>query len=162
VTERAARFVDDLRAAEAASADVLGAWIAVCSLEGLRGGLATIAAREATHAELLAERLAELRAPRAAAVRGELRAAAIERFGAAEVSDEEKLALVLARYPDDAAATRPIEDILSELADDPETCEILRLVAAGEAATVAWLRAYRAGLERRTDGRDPRLIPRRL
>jgi hypothetical protein len=162
VTERAARFVDDLRAAEAASAEVLAAWIAVCSLDGLRGGLATIAAREATHAELLAERLAEMHAPRAAAVGSELRAAALGCFGAADVSDEEKLALVLVRYPDDTSAARPIEDILSELGDDPETCEILRLVAAGEAATVAWLRAYRNGLERRAEGRDPRVIPRRL
>src|SRR6266516_2573164 len=51
------RFLDDLRAAEAASAEVLAAWIAVCALDGLRGGLRVIAEREAAHAELLAERL---------------------------------------------------------------------------------------------------------
>ena len=54
------RFLDDLHAAEAASAEVLAAWIAVCALDGLRGGLRVIAEREAAHAELLAERLGEM------------------------------------------------------------------------------------------------------
>jgi hypothetical protein len=77
-----------------------------------------------------------------------VRAAALERFGSERVSDEQKLAALLARYPDDMSATRPITDMLDRLRDDPETREILRLVAEGEAATVAWLRAYHAGLAR--------------
>ena len=36
-----------------------------------------------------------------------------------------------------------------QLDHDLETREILRLVADGEGATVAWLRAYEAGLARR-------------
>jgi hypothetical protein len=142
------RFLDDLRAAEAAAAEVFRAWIAVCTLDGLRGGLRAIAEREAGHAELLAERLRELGASCTATVAEPVRASAIGRFGATGVGDDEKLALFLARYIDDAAATRPIAAVLDQLEDDPETRELLRLVADGEAATVGWLRAYHAGLRR--------------
>ncbi len=143
------RFLDALRAAEAAGAEVLTAWIAVCTLDGLRGGLRAIAEREAAHAELLAERLRELGAACTAAVDEPVRAAALARFGSPAVRDEEKLALVLARYPDDGTVTRPIATVLEQLGDDPETRELLRLVAEGEGATVAWLRAYHAGLAAR-------------
>jgi hypothetical protein len=143
------RFLDALRAAEAAGAQVLEAWIAVCSLDGLRGGLRAIAEREAVHAELLAARLCELGTAPAAELSEAVRAAALACFGSAAVSDEEKIALVLARYPDDSAATRPIAGMIRELSDDPETCELLRLIGDGEAATVAWLRAYHDGLARR-------------
>ena len=142
------RFLDDLCAAETASAEVLGAWIAVCTLDGLRGGLRVIAEREATHAELLAERLREMGSTPGAALAEPVRAAALERFGSAQLSDEQKLGLLLARYPEDASAARPITDVLASLDHDLETREILRLVAEGEAATVAWLRAYHAGLAR--------------
>ncbi len=148
------RFLDDLRAAEAASAEVLAAWIAVCALDGLRGGLRVIAEREAAHAELLAERLGEMGAAPSAALAEPVRAAAIERFGSAALPDEQKLATLLARYPEDTSATRPITDVLDHLDDDLETREILRLVAEGETATIAWLRAYHAGLVR------PALAPR--
>ena len=142
------RFLDDLRAAEAASAEVLAAWIDVCALDGLRGGLRVIAEREATHAELLAERLGEMGVAPSALLAEPVRSAALERFGSGRVSDEQKLASLLARYPDDASATRPITQILDRLPHDPETREILRLVAEGEAATIAWLRAYHAALAR--------------
>ena len=140
---RVARFLDDLRAAEAASAEVLSAWIAVCEHDELRGGLRVIAEREAGHAELLAERLRELGWPCTAALATSTLAAAVARFGSAVVADEEKLDAVLARYPDDADATRPIFHLAEELEQDPETREALRLIADGEGATFAWLRAYR-------------------
>ena len=146
--EWVARFLDDLHAAESAAAEVLGAWISVCRLDGLRGGLRAIAEREAAHAELLAERLRELGLPCEATLGEPIRANALARFGSNSVPDEEKLALVVARYPDDASATRPITAIVDQLAHDVETREILRLVAEGEGATIAWLRAYHAGLER--------------
>jgi hypothetical protein len=140
------RFLDDLRAAELAASEVVAAWIAVCALDGLRGGLRAIAEREGAHAALLAERLGELGGTCTARVAEPVRTAALARFGSPAVSDEEKLGLVVARYPDDAAATRPINRVLDELDDDPETFELLRLVADAEAATVAWLRAYHSGL----------------
>jgi hypothetical protein len=141
--ERVVHFLDDLRAAEAASAEVARAWLAVCTADELRGGLRVIAEREAAHAELLAERLQELGAPCTAVLAEPMRAAALARFGSPQVSDEEKLALVLARYPDDDVATRPIRALLEQLDHDLETRELLRLIAEGEGATFAWLRAYR-------------------
>ena len=143
--QRVIRFLDDLRAAEAASAEVLHAWVAVCGADELRGGLRAIAAREATHAELLAERLQELGASCSATLAEPVRLAALARFGSAIVSDHEKLASVLARYPSDAAVTQPIASLIEQLDHDLETRELLRLVAEGELATFAWLRAYGGG-----------------
>jgi hypothetical protein len=144
----AVRFLDALRAAEAASARVIEAWISVCAMEGLRGGLRAIAEREAGHAELIEERLRELGEPCTAAVREPVLGAALERFGSSSVTDEEKLSLFLARYPDDAAATRPFMAMIENLRDDTATRELLHLVADGELATLSWLRAYHGGLAR--------------
>jgi hypothetical protein len=141
------RFMDDLRAAESAAVEVFEAWLGACQLAGLRGALRTIAAREATHAELLAARLAELGITPAATLDGEVRAAAVAHFASSTVPDDEKLALFLARYPDDRAAARPFDAFLADGAEgDPETRELLALVADAEVATVSWLRAYLAGL----------------
>jgi hypothetical protein len=111
-------------------------------LPGLRGGLDTIAEREATHAALLQERLTELGGAMRVAVDPIAVADAIERFGAPAESDERKLVAVAGRYPDDAVATTPVTRVLDALEDDAETQEMLRLIAAGEAATFAWLRSY--------------------
>ena len=148
-TERdVAAFLDALRAAESAGADVLNAWVGVCRHDELRGGLRAIAEREAVHASLLAGRLRELGAPCTATVNELLRANAVARFGSVELSDEEKLSLVLARYPDDRAVTRPIMRMMDSLDGDPETRELLRLVAEGEGLTIAWFRAYQRALGR--------------
>ncbi len=138
------RFLDALRAAETASAEVFLAWTAVCPLAGLRGGLRTIAAREATHAALMAEAVRDLGAFPRATVPDRVRADALAHVGARDVPDEEKIALVLGRYADDAEAVRPILAAVAGLHDHPEVRETLRLIAAGETATVAWLRAYHA------------------
>lgn len=145
-TALAVAFCDALRAAEDASADVVEAWIAVCGADGLRGGLAAIAARERAHATLLAERLTELGGTPRACVAEPMLAAALARWGAADVGEEAKLDGLLARYPADEDVARPLGAVASVLAGDAETRELLRLVAAAESATLAWLRAYRAGL----------------
>ena len=148
VRDRVLRFLDDLRAAEAAAAEVLVAWLAVCTLDELRGGLRAIAEREAVHADLLAERLRELDAPRTATVAAAVQRAALARFGSAAVADAEKLGLLLARYPEDGAVIRPIAEVLNDLGHDLETRELLALIADGETATLGWFRAYHAGLAR--------------
>jgi hypothetical protein len=141
--------LDALRAAEEAGPAVLNAWVAACRLDELRGGLRAIAEREAVHAGLLAGRLRELGAPCTAVVNELMRAGAVSRFGSADLSDEEKLSLVLARYPDDVTVTKPIRRMMESLDGDPETRELLRLVAEGESATIAWFRAYQRALGRR-------------
>jgi hypothetical protein len=143
------RFLDALRAAETAGADVTTAWRDACALPGLRGGLDTIAERESTHAALLAARLGELGGNAEASVDDAVVDDARARFGSPAVSDEEKLATIVARYADDAAATSRLHIAMVALGDDDETREILRLVAAGEAATFAWLRSYHRALSAR-------------
>lgn len=142
-------FLDALRAAEAAGAEVVGAWRVVCGLAGLRGGLETIAEREATHAVLLAERIRELGGVARARVEDGVVAAARERFGSPEASDEEKLGTLVGRYVDDASVTDPFIAALDACEGDAETREMLRLIAFGEAATFAWLRSYRRAVAER-------------
>ena len=142
-------FLDVLRAAESANAEVFGAWRVACGLPGLRGGLETIAEREATHAALAAERLHELGGAARARVDDARVAEAHERFGTSTASDEQKLAFLAARYPDDAAVTAPLEAAIGAFGDDVETREMVRLVAAGEAATFAWLRSYHRAITAR-------------
>ena len=136
-------FLDAYRAAEAAGAAVLTAWSAVSPLDGLKGGLEALAAREATHAEQLGLRLRELGGAARCEVAGDVVGRALARFGSAEVADEDKLAHVVARYPEPETAGRPALTVAVTLEGDPETREMLRIIAAGETATMAWLRAYR-------------------
>jgi hypothetical protein len=135
-------FLDAYRAAETAGGDVVGAWRAVCQLPGLRGGLDTIAEREHTHAALLAARLQELGGVARARMQEDVLEPARDRFGSSDRSDEEKLASVIARVPDEESVTRPVLEVAQTIEADAETREMLCLIAAGEAATFAWLRSY--------------------
>lgn len=138
---RVVAFLDALRAAEAASADVFTAWAAASPAEGLRGGLVAIAARERRHATLLGERLGELGGRPVAALPEALRAAAVERFGAPDVDDRVKLTQLLAR-----PHAAPVEAVADALGADVETRAMLEVMEATEQATFAWLRSYRAGM----------------
>ncbi|MFN8545407.1 MAG: ferritin-like domain-containing protein [Candidatus Binatia bacterium] len=136
--------LDGLHAAAVAAAEVFAAWIGSCLHPGLRGGLRTVAAREQVHAQLAAQRLRELGGAPGATIAAELRAAAVVRYGAADVTDDEKIALVLGRFPDESAVSAVFGVLPARLHDDRETRELLRLIAAGEMDTVGWLRAYHA------------------
>jgi hypothetical protein len=68
---------------------------------------------------------------------------AVERYGDPLCPDEEKLAAVLARQGDPAAAVAPLHAMAARILDDPETRELLRLVAAGEQASARWLAGAR-------------------
>ncbi len=139
-----ATALDAMRAAEAAGAEVFAAWIGVAGPEALRGGLRTLAAREQVHARLLGERLREIGRAPTVALHPAVRGAALDRFGARAVADGDKVAGVLERYP--AGEPPLVEDLVPLLADDPETREMVRLIAAGETGTIAWLRAYQGAL----------------
>jgi len=142
-------LLDAYRAAEQAGAEVVAAWRDACALPGLRGGLDTIAEREATHAALLEARLRELGGAARARVDDDVVARARERFGASDLSDEEKLAVTVERYVDDDSVAGTLRAAILALGDDPETREMLRLIVAGEAATFAWLRSYRRAIASR-------------
>lgn len=143
---RAEAHLDALGVAEAASAEVLDAWATVCRVPGLRGGLRGLAAREATHARLCVERRAALGGSPRAALSRACRDAALAFFAGDDTSDHDKLDVLLARYPDDDDAAAPVVAMADGLTGDLETRELLRLIAAAEAATIAWLRGRRATL----------------
>jgi len=138
---RVVAFVDALRAAEDASADVFAAWAAASPADGLRGGLAAIAARERRHATLLGERLVELGAQPVAALADGVRDGAVRRFGAADVGDHVKLTRLLER-----PHAAPVQAVANALGSDDETRAMLELIEDTEHASFAWLRAYHAGM----------------
>lgn len=146
--ERAEAHLDALGVAEAASSAVFDAWADACREPALRGGLRALAAREATHARLCAERLAALGGTPCATLSPACRDAALAFFGAPGRADRDKLDVVLARYPDDGDVATPIAAVADGLTGDLETRELLRLVAAAETASLAWLRAQRGRLTR--------------
>jgi hypothetical protein len=139
---RVVAFLDALRAAEDASADVFAAWAAASPADGLRGGLVAIAARERRHATLLEERVLELGGERVAALEAATRGAAVERFGASDVDDRAKLTRLL----DGRAGHGAAQAVVGALGADHETRAMLELIDATEQATFAWLRAYRAAM----------------
>ena len=137
-------FLGALAAALGGAADVARAWSAVSRLSGLRGGLRAIAGRATAHAALARERLLELgNVPAAVALSPPTLAAARAWYGAAERDDEDKLARLLDPAGPSRAPVTAIEEFTDTLAEDVETREILRLIGAGEGATLAWLAAYR-------------------
>lgn len=145
--ERAAvvAFLGALCAATDGAAEVAETWTAACRSDGLRGGLRALAARTAAHAAVLRERLRELGgAPGRVTLSPSLLAAARARYGSTEIGDHEKLASMLHPADHDATPARVIETFAASLAEDVETREILRLVAAGDKTTIVWLTAYRA------------------
>lgn len=145
VAAPAVAFLDAYAAAEATAAEVYLAWAAVCASPALRGGLRVIAAREATHARLVVRRLQQLGVAPRAQIGEPTRAAALARFGSRDVTDADKLAALLARYPADAEAAAPLLVVATAPATDPTTSTLLELIGATEVTTVAWLRQYRAG-----------------
>jgi hypothetical protein len=138
-------FLGALAAATDAAVDVARTWAAVCRSDGLRGGLRALTQRTAAHAAVLHERLRELGgSPGRVALSPSVLAAARQRYGSPEIGDREKLASLLRADDDDATPVERIERFAASLAEDVETREILRLVAAGEKTTLVWLTAYRA------------------
>lgn len=140
-----AAFLAALRAALAGAAEVATAWARVSPSEGLRGGLRAIAARHAAHASLAAERLRELGGtPEATTLAAAALSAAHAWYGAPERGDDAKLARLLDAEGPSRAPLRALEQVVESLREDMETREMLRLFAASEQATLAWLAAYRA------------------
>jgi hypothetical protein len=139
--ERVHPALDALRAAEVAGVEIVGAWIAVCRRPALRGTLRALAMREAAHAAALEERLRALGGAPVAVVPEAVRAAALADFGGPAIPDDEKVAVVVARL--DGEAERRLSTLADLLDDDPETRELVRLVAVGEAISARALAAHR-------------------
>lgn len=137
--DRTLAFLDEFRAGEALGESSLGAWIAVCESECLRGGLRTVQMREGMHARLLAERIKELGGSPQHEIPAAIQDAVMAESGSPEKSDREKLEAFVARFPDPGKAVQPILDQADRLDADPETQSLLRTIAQDERATLEFL-----------------------
>lgn len=130
--------LDGYRAAEESGAATLRRWAELSSDAALAGGLRTIAAREALHAELLAQRVRELGAEPTA-----LAPSWIRDYNAAltdpRASDADRLQAIVSQFPDIEAALAPLEKTIESLAEDPLTREMLRTIGQDERASLEWL-----------------------
>src|SRR5512139_1438917 len=78
-------IMDEFRAAESFGVESLRVWLGACRIPMLRGGLRTIAEREAWHARVLAERIAEIGGKCEAEYPGPVRETALARLAATDV-----------------------------------------------------------------------------
>jgi len=134
--------LDSWRAAERSGSLTLAAWADNTDDEELGGGLRGAAARAAAHAELFERRLADLGANAVAAV-----PAWMEKYNAALLdpvaSDADRLAAVVAEFPDVEDAVRPLREFAEALQADPLTQQLLLTVCEDQVATLAWFHRAR-------------------
>ena len=138
--DRAAALLDLLdgyRAAEASGAATLRKWSDLCADEGLAGGLRTIAAREAFHAELLDRRIRELGGAPHAKVPPWL-SEYNDAITDPRATDDDRLGAIIAQFPDIEAALAPLEKTIEALERDPLTRELLRTIGQDERASLEW------------------------
>jgi len=133
-------LLDGYRAAEASGAATLRKWSDLCEDAGLAGGLRTIAAREAFHAELLERRIRELGGEPHARVPAWL-VDYNEAITDPRASDDERLGAIVAQFPNIDAALEPLEKTVESLVGDPLTRELLRTIGQDERASLEWLHA---------------------
>ncbi len=139
--------LDAWRAAERSGSLTLAAWADNTDDEELGGGLRGAAARAAAHAELFERRLDDLGADVVAAV-----PAWMEKYNAALLdpvaSDADRLAAVVAEFPDVEDAVRPLREFAETLQADPLTRQLLMTVCEDQVTTLAWFhRAWQARKE---------------
>lgn len=134
-------LVDNFRAGEAFGAELLQAWVTVCQLPALRGGLRTVVEREVWHARVLAQRLQELGSPCQAQIAADVRQTTLQRLGAADVSDVDKLREIagfVVTGPSDPVAE--LRQAALQIEEDQESRALLLTLLDDEDATVRWLR----------------------
>ena len=132
-------FLDGFRAAEALGEASLGAWIAVSDAPEVRGGLRTIQLREGIHARLLEQRIKELGGEIRAEIPEAVHAQVMQSQADPARNDAQKLAELVARFPDLDAAVRPILEMADRLDHDRETQSMLRTIAQDERSTLEFL-----------------------
>jgi hypothetical protein len=134
------RLLDGYRAAEASGAQTLEAWAGLTADARLAGGLRTMSAREAAHAFLLEVRIRELGGEPVASVPAWL-AGYNKALLDPEASDLDRLAAVIAQFPDTDTALEPLERLIDSIEGDDLTRELLVTIGDDERATLQWFHA---------------------
>jgi len=129
-------FLDQFRAGEALGEASLGAWIDVCQVACLKGGLRTVQQREGFHARLLAERLKELGASPSFELPDAVHDEVMQEVGSTEKSDAAKVLAFVERFGDIEKALAPIDDMVAKLDADPETQWLLKTIRQDECSTL--------------------------
>lgn len=136
--------LDRYRAAEASGAETLTQWSRLSGDNALSGGLRTIAAREAYHAELLACRVRELGAEPRAEIPSWL-SEYNSRMSDPAATDVERLEAIVQQFPDIESALTPLAQTIDSIDEDPLTRELLRTIEQDERASLEWFHsAYTA------------------
>jgi hypothetical protein len=134
------RFLDRFRGGEALGEAGLGAWIASCQTDCLRGGLRTIQLREGFHARLLEQRMKELGGTPEYEVPDAVQNAYLESVGSHERTDVDKLRDFVSQVGSDVdKALQPIYEVANRLDHDPETQSLLRTIAQDERSTLEFI-----------------------
>ncbi len=138
-TDEVIGFLDQFRAGEALGEASLGAWIEVSTTPCVKGALRTIQMREASHAQLLEQRIKELGGSPTAEVPQAIYDAAMESLASTEKSDIQKLQEFMSRFTDIDATLKPIHDLADRLDHDQETQSLLRTIVQDERSTLEFL-----------------------
>ena len=137
--EETVTFLDDYRAQESFAATWIASWIDVSDVACVRGGLRTVQHREASHAQLLEERIKELGGTCSAEVPKKQRTERLETFGGTVCSDAEKIAALVEEIGDCDAALKPLCDFTDRLDGDPETQYLMRTIIQDEQSSLQFL-----------------------
>jgi hypothetical protein len=129
-------FLDQFRAGEALGELSVGAWIEVCQVDCLRGGLRTVQQREGFHARLLAERIKELGAAPSFELPDAIQDAAMQDAGSQDKTDAAKVLAFVERFGNVDEALAPIDDWVARLEGDPETQFLLKTIRQDECSTL--------------------------
>ncbi len=135
--EAVIKFLEVVAPAEAAGGDAVRAWLSVCKLDCIKGGLKMVAERESYHGRAFAQRLEELGGTVPQTVNPKIRQD-IEYLYDTSVSDLDKLHKAVMRNPNPEETIRPLFEFADLLKEDQQTKEMVRLFAQDELSTLKW------------------------
>lgn len=138
--EETVGFLDQYRSLEADAANWIGAWIDATDLDCVKGGLRTVQQREASHAQLLEERIKELGGSCTAEVPKSDREQMLKTYGGCECSDVEKISSLLEQVGDVEVALKPYYDFANRLDGDQQTQFLLRTIMQDERSSLQFLK----------------------
>ena len=135
--EAVVKFLEVVAPAEAAGGDAVRAWLKVCKLDCIKGGLKMVAERESYHGRAFAQRLEELGGTVPQTVNPKIRAD-IDYLHDASIPDLEKLQKAVSRNPNPDETIRPLFEFAELLKEDQQTKEMVKLFAQDELSTLKW------------------------
>lgn len=154
-------YLQRVRNGEAAGAQALTKWAAVCKTDCMRSGLRTIAEREGYHVRVMDQKLSDLGAQCEAVKDPE-----IDKFVSmqsdANVSDLDKLRSIVASFGNADEVVKPIREFVDLLKEDLDAKEMLALWAEDEYSSIKWfIHAFKAlggTLEMATETSQPSMM----